>query len=306
MTITAWRMYRRVRRLGPDLVHFHDPELIPIALLLSFEHPVFYDAHEDVPRQMLAKHWLPRWSRRLVARLLDVFERLASRRFAAVVAATPVIADRFPEDRRCLVRNYPIFAEFEGLQQTDQRDRPPDIGYVGVVADIRGAREMVAAVEAVNRECACTLKLAGNFSPPSLVSELQSMRGWQYVDYLGWLGRLEISRLLCGVRAGIVVLSPTENYLDALPVKLFEYMAAGLPVVASDFPGWRAIVKAHDCGLLVDPQDVGAISAAMIWLLSHPDEAQAMGDRGRMAVRENYQWANEAKQLEACYERLGF
>ena len=131
------------------------------------------------------------------------------------------------------------------------------------------------------------------------------MEGWRYVEYLGWLERKDVSRLLGEIRAGLVVLCPTDSYVDSLPIKLFEYMAAGIPVVASDFPVWRSIIEPHACGLLVDPTDVNAISKAMAWILSHPDEAQLMGVRGRAAVQQQYQWDHEARKLEECYVRLG-
>jgi len=84
-------------------------------------------------------------------------------------------------------------------------------------------------------------------------------------------------------------------------VKMFEYMAAGLPVIASDFPLWRRIVDGAGCGLLVDPLDSAAIARAMQWILDHPEEAEAMGRRGGAAVESNYDWAGEAKKLIGLY-----
>ena len=111
--------------------------------------------------------------------------------------------------------------------------------------------------------------------------------------------------MLGRARVGIVTLYPTQKYLDAYPTKLFEYMAAGLPVVCSDFPKLRPFVEGPRCGLLVDPQNVDAVAEAVQWLLEHPEEAEAMGQRGRAAVETQYNWAQEAKRLVAFYERLG-
>ena len=103
---------------------------------------------------------------------------------------------------------------------------------------------------------------------------------------------------------GLVVLHPTRNYLDALPVKMFEYMAAGLPVIASDFPLWRKIIDGAGCGLLVDPLDPQAIAEAIDWVLAHPEEAEAMGRRGREAVEAIYNWERESETLVNLYKQF--
>jgi glycosyltransferase involved in cell wall biosynthesis len=110
--------------------------------------------------------------------------------------------------------------------------------------------------------------------------------------------------LLSEARLGIVTLLPTPSYLPSLPVKLFEYMLAGLPVVASDFPLWRAIVDDARCGLLVDPHDASAVAQACQWLLDHPQEAEEMGRRGTTAVFEKYNWSAEARRLIRFYRRF--
>ena len=148
------------------------------------------------------------------------------------------------------------------------------------------------------------LQLAGEFDSQQHKQQLTSLPGWQSVDYHGWASRPQVAELLGNVRAGLVLFHPLPNHLDAQPNKMFEYMAAGLPVIASDFPLWREIVEGAGCGLLVDPQDPAAIAAAISWVASHPDEAEAMGRRGRQAVEEKYNWEQESAKLIQLYERL--
>jgi glycosyltransferase involved in cell wall biosynthesis len=104
--------------------------------------------------------------------------------------------------------------------------------------------------------------------------------------------------------AGLVTLHPVINYLDALPVKMFEYMAAGIPVIASDFPLWREIVLGNQCGLCVDPMDPTAIAKAIDFLVIHPAEARQMGENGRRAVLERYNWSVEQAKLLTYYKNL--
>jgi len=113
-----------------------------------------------------------------------------------------------------------------------------------------------------------------------------------------------LAHLLGGGRAGLVLHHPVPNEIDAQPIKMFEYMAAGLPVIASDFPPLRRIIDGAECGLIVDPLNLKAIEKAMRWILDHPAEAEAMGRNGRQAVESTYNWDTEAAKIIGLYNKL--
>ncbi|MEW6273927.1 MAG: glycosyltransferase family 4 protein [Bacillota bacterium] len=305
MTRSVWQAYRAALAEKADVYHFHDPELIPVGLLLKLRGKrVVYDVHEDVPKQILSKEWIPRPLRRLVAGAAQVAEALASWAFDGIVAATPAIAKRFPPRKTVIVQNFPILNELVAPESTPYQKRPANIIYVGGITAIRGIREMVQAMSLEPESLNARLVLAGAFSPPSLEAEVRGLSGWERVEFVGWQNRASVARLLGEARAGLTVLYPRPNYLEAWPVKLFEYMSAGLPVIASDFPMWRKIVQGEQCGLLVDPLDPAAIAKAIQWILEHPEEAEAMGRRGQKAVFDRYNWDTEAEKLIALYRRL--
>lgn len=301
----SWRILRRVRDLRPQVVHFHDPELIPAGFLLKLlGTKVVYDVHEDVPRQLMDKFWLPRPVRKPVALATEVVEWLAGAAFDGIVSATPLIADRFPADKTIVAQNFPVLEELATPDAPPYSQRRPTFVYVGRIGETRGAREMVSALERVAPAHDVTLELAGSFGKAALEPELRAMDGWKRVKFHGWASRTQVARLLGQARAGLVTLHPTPAYWDSYPVKMFEYMAAGLPVIASDFPLWRSILDEVKCGLLVDARDPSAIAKAMSWILDHPDEAEAMGLRGRQAVEQSYNWGKEADKLLGFYRRL--
>jgi glycosyltransferase involved in cell wall biosynthesis len=286
-----------------EVYHFHDPELIPVGLFLrALGKRVVYDVHEDVPRSLLHRSWLPRLLRRPVAMAAEVGEWFAARLFTGIAAATPVIARRFPPDRTVLVQNFPVLAELilEGERLPAARR---SIVYLGSVSATRGAREMVEAIAKV-RFRDVRLVIAGEMSPPSLLSDLERLPGWERVDYLGWQSRSGVRDILSQALAGIVVLQATKAYVVSQPIKLFEYMAAGIPIIASDFPLWRQWLVGHECGLFVRPDDIDAIATAIEWIMEHPDAAARMGQNGRSIVLETFNWEVEEKRLLAFYQRL--
>lgn len=305
MTRTVWQLYREACAENASICHLHDPELIPVGLLLRLRGKrVIYDVHEDLPKQILDKDWIPKSLRRWAAGGARLAEAVAAWAFHGIVAATPAIARRFPAHKTALVQNFAIPNELLPLNPTPYRARPAKVIYVGGMTATRGIREMVRAIGLVPASLSARLVLVGTFSPPSLEDEVRSLAGWERVEFAGWQDRRGVAELLGQARAGLVVLYPTPKYLEAWPIKLFEYMSAGLPVIASNFPLLREIIEEAKCGLLVDPLDPAAIAQAIQWLLEHPEEAEAMGRRGQEAVKYRYNWDAESRKLLALYERL--
>ncbi|MEM9290210.1 MAG: glycosyltransferase family 4 protein [Acidobacteriota bacterium] len=301
----AWRI---ARDLDADLYHFHDTLLIPVGSLLRLRRRrVIFDVHEDAVPQALS---LGRDAGKpllgvALAAVRWVLEAYAKLFWSAFVCVTPHIAKKFPARRTVMARNFPLREEVEALVEAGEpyAQRPPEVLYVGGITAIRGAREMVAAAGRW-QQAEARLVLVGPFAEESLEAELQGDPAWDRVEALGYQLRPGVLRALGRARVGLAVLHPRPNYQLAYPVKLFEYMAAGIPVVVSDFPLWRSIVESADCGLVVDPLDPEAIAAAVDRLLENPQEAEAMGQRGRKAVMETFNWSREAETLSALYRRL--
>ena len=302
----TWRILKEALRQHADVYHFHDPGLIPTGLLIKLltGKAVIYDVHEDVPRQILSKPWIPKGLRRPLATVVEGVEALGAKVFDRIVVATPAIGRRFPIGKTVTVQNYPILGELVAVQSCPYMDRPPVVAYVGGITEIRGAREMVQAIGLVTGVEGVRLLLAGSCNPPKLEAELQPLVGCERTRFVGWLSRRQVGDLLGQARMGLVLFHPAPNHTDAQPNKLFEYMSAGIPVVASDFPLWKQIIDETGCGLLVDPLVPQAIAEAIQWLLEHPAEAGAMGKRGQEAVRARYNWGREAQELLGSYEEL--
>lgn len=307
VTRTVWSVYQEARACNADLYHFHDPELILIGLALkaSGRH-VIYDIHEDTPRVIATRGYLPGSVSHLLSWMLERFENFAARQFSALVAATPAIGHRFrsQNSKTVVINNYPKRDELFIKSARSWEERQLAICYVGNITLIRGAREMVLAMGCLPESLHVSLELAGTIWPESLPRQMMTLPGWDRVCWLGQINRQDVAGLLGRVRAGLVLFHPYPNHIDAQPNKFFEYMSAGLPVIASDFPLWRDIIKKNNCGLLVNPLDIKAIASAIEYLLNHPVEAEIMGNHGRESVIAKYNWEGEENKLLNLYEDL--
>jgi glycosyltransferase involved in cell wall biosynthesis len=309
MTRTVWRIYREARRQRADIYHFHDPELIPVGLLLrAGGKRVIYDIHEDFPKDVLSKFYLPAWSRKSIAWIIEKLEEAACGHFSALVTVTPSIAERFRLINRqtVIVHNYPYHDEITSAQTAAPWEkRRNSVAYVGGITAQRAIREMVFAMACLPENLSATLELAGNEVPEAVsIEELHRHPGWARVLHHGVLDRLSTFRLLHQVRAGLVIFHPEPNHLEAMPQKIFEYMGSGLPVIASDFPLWRRMLGGIGCAIFVDPMNPRAISKAIEYVLTHPQEAEEMGRRGQSVVLEKYTWNTQAEELVKLYSTL--
>ena len=297
------RVLAKALAIDAKVYHLHAPELLPVGLRLKrMGKTVIFDAHEDLPRQVLSKPYLHPLIRGTVARTVAALEHFACPRFDAVIGATPAIAQKFSTfcSYTASIYNYPMEGELAPVDPDAQK--ATEVCYVGGINAIRGVLQVVEAMSLVRPPT--RLNLAGGFVEAETRRLAQAHAGWPLVNELGFLSRQQVRDVLARSMAGIVTFLPEPNHVEAQPNKMFEYMSAGLPVIASNFPLWREIVEGNECGICVDPLDPSAIAAAIDTIAGNPELARHMGEKGRRAVEQRYNWAVEEKKLLDLYDRL--
>lgn len=282
------------------IFHLHDPELIPaIPFLRLIGKTVIYDAHEDLPSQIMDKEYIPHRFLGLAVAATRLLVRVSATA-NQVIAATETIAEGYPSARVSVVHNYPPLRAVDG-EATAAAHRKPGVVYVGAFSDLRGVPQIVRAATAFPKEW--PLILAGQ-SPNGYRDSLRELPGWTHVEDHGVVTPAEARDLLLSARVGLVPFQRSTAHLDSLPTKMFEYMSAGIPVIASNFPLWAEIIEKHECGLTVDETDPDAIAAAVMKYANDPDLLNRHGKNARRAAEESINWESQGKILTRLYDRL--
>jgi glycosyltransferase involved in cell wall biosynthesis len=301
--IDSRKAFKKAVKLNCDLYHFHDPELIPISLKIKkIGKKVIFDAHEDLPRQILSKPYLNKALSLVFSKIISFYESYSCPRFDYIIAATPFIRTKFLKinSNSEVINNFPILGELSN--NVKWSDKKNVISFVGGITKIRGIKELLEAIKI--SEFDFKLKLIGEFSPIKFKEELGGLLKNEKVNFLGYLIRIEVASCLKQSKIGIVTFLPSPNHIDSQPNKMFEYMSAGIPVVSSNFPLWKEIVEGNNCGLTVDPKDPKEISGAIEKLLSNDKLAEEMGQNGKKAIFEKYNWGIEEKKLLNIYKKI--
>lgn len=306
MTRTAWEAYEAAVRERADLYHVHDPELLPWTLLLRLRgNAVIYDMHENLPKAVLTKPWIPRKVRASLGLVVRCVERFFLHGMPVVYAETSYARDYK------WIRNYVIVLNMPALPQLatmeGKKYSVPTIGYIGGVTAERGSLVTLEALSILKQrgytvefECIGPVEVTHRAELTAFIKE----HGLEGVHIRGYMLPTEGWQKIARCHVGVAVLKPAPNYIESYPTKMFEYMALGMPVVVSNFPLYASVVEEVRCGICVSPESPMEVADAIQWLLDHPYEAEAMGQRGRRAVLETYNWDVEGKKLLAFYDVL--
>lgn len=293
--LLGWTLLKKAFEIRAKLYIFHDPELFPAALALKLlGRKVVYDAHENLPAQFLQKDWIPKAIRILAKPLIAAIEALVAKCMDGVITVNRTLQSRFAKKKSIVVRNLPPEEVLEILSEGPPiSSRKPVVIYAGALSRIRGIQELVRAFDHIPAEEA-ELWLIGHFVDPEFeASILGDAR--QNVKWLGQKEFYEVIRLYNSAKIGALLHFPAPNHVGAIPVKLFEYLAAGLPVVASDMPEYTELLEG--CGIQVNAHNVKEIAAAIRKLLANEDEIERMSEAGKNKMYRSMRWETDAHEL---------
>ena len=295
-------VYEQALKLDCDVYHFHDPELMSSGLKLKKQgKKVIFDIHENVVGSILEKPYLPGIIAKVVSKVYGIYEKRACKKFDALITVTPTQTDYYKaiNPKTVEIRNYPFNADSVSGEAKEEKT----VVFAGGISPQWNHDVILNALQRIE---GAKYILCG--AQDSYVEELKRMPGWEKVDYLGRLPHEEVDAVLSKACAGVALLSPGNNTGWEIGTmgntKIFEVMKAGLPLICTDFVLWKELVEENNCGICVSPRDEDQVEEAMKYIFEHPDEAKQMGENGRAAINEKYNWGNEEEKLYNLYASL--
>ncbi|MEO9884622.1 MAG: glycosyltransferase [Balneola sp.] len=300
-------LFKRVINYPPDTVfHFHDPELLPIGLLLKFfGYKVIYDIHEDSVTVIEQKKYLHPIIKKVVIKVLTGFEAIAHKKITTIIAEKYYI-ERFPDAFEVL--NYPKLNWASDL--IPERKSPDCLLYTGSITEDRGAYLHVEILNHMNKSELSGISIIGSCKPDLYSKLIGSIKGNK--SRLKANGNGESVPFENIVRAykesdwiaGLAIFPKTRHYAKKQLTKFFEYMAAGLPIIYTDFPAWKSFLEPLNVGIAVAPGDFSKIKEAVLRLRNENELRKQMGENGRKAILDIYNWEKEEEKLLTLYSTL--
>lgn len=286
-------------RVDADVYQLHSPELLPLTRPLQrLGKAVVYDAHEDLPRHVLEKEWLPGFVRRPISFATEHYMRSVLKRADAVVTPHSHVVDHLQRTvgKGTLVANFPIVKDLPETTAAQFAARPSALCYSGTVYVHSNQESTLDALAAFPD---MRYRVAGYFDESHRL-RLQQRPGGQQMDYLGRVSQEELRVLYTSCIAGLSIIDYKLNQggtRGSYAVnKLFEYMEAGLPVICTDYTLWRDIIDRYHCGVYVTPGSVEELRSAIQYIASDRGRAYEMGQNGRRAVLTEFNWSSEEQK----------
>lgn len=298
-------------RQDADLYYFQDPELLPLALALkvAFHKRVVYDSYEDFPSMARASERISRRLRPLAGKLIEALESIAARCFDGIMTADPFTLRRLArtgESHKLVFHNFP---NLDFFPPPGPAPKHFDVVYRGGISKRAGTFVLLDALRilAVRSQTVRVLLLGyfdGGSAEQQIRKRISELGLESSIEIRARIDHEEMASALAQARVGICPLQPVPKFLLNIPVKVFEYWACGLPVIASDLPPIRPYFRSTNAGILFEAESPNGLARAIEWMLDHPDAVTRMGANGRAAVIERFNNRVEVRKLERFCTRL--
>ena len=300
--ITTRKIYKRVVQQDYNVVHFHDPELMFVGLLLKKRGlRVIYDIHENTDLQILTKNWMPNFLRPLISILFSRIENFVAKRFDLLIVPQPLMLEKFLKiNKTVLIGNYPFKKEIDYSEKKILNKKR--ILYAGSLSVDRGLKNMLDLITHLNiLESGYELTLAGSIHENDLI-EAKKHQGWSYTNYVGLLKKSELSELYKRNSIGLIMFENSGQYFMSHSLKLFEYMCNGFTVIMPDFGEWVNFQKNNQIGYLCDYRNIRN-TAERINSLTYA-EMLKFSQNGKKLISEKYNFDIEKSKLVQTYRSL--
>lgn len=305
--LCIYQVFLQALNLRADIYHLHNPNTIPIALLLKVcSKRIIYDTHENFSQRLLFRNWIPKPLRGPMCQLVSLMEKVTAHLSVASIATQSEVVERLGE-KAVLIGNSPrynsnLIKKVMNLREGISKPSDFRLVYLGSINESRGITDIVDSLEEVNKKISARLWLIGDIDE-TYKQKLEELSGWKYVDFLGRLEQESAFAYVAMSDLGLICIHDVGDHSKTDPNKLYEYMSFGVPFVASDFEDWKNKLMPIDAGFFVKPSDSTLLSKAIFQAAEDANRLKVMGNKGIEYVKSN-NWSHEFTKLEKIYSEV--
>jgi len=303
--ISPFVMFNYAIKIKSELYHCHDPELFFTMLLLKIftKSKLVYDMHEDYLSAIVQKPYLPKPLKTFIASIIRKIELI----FCNHIFDSVILAEKYYNDiykKGVTILNYPILS-FKQYREFN-KNKEILLLYTGTVSVDRGAFIQSKIVDFVEN---CKIEFMGFCNTKlslKIISKIKKKNNFNITGINKYISREIIDNNYTKKKwlAALAIFPKTNHYYQKELTKFFEYMSAGLPIIASNFPVWKSIIEKNKCGICVDPNDKKAIKNAILKLYNNNDLRNQYSQNGLELVQKKYNWITQEKILLDLYREI--
>ena len=300
-------LYREAKKIDYDIYHCHDLDAAALGLLLKIFHKkkLVFDIHEYNSEIITEGSTIPKILKPFIKKIIKIIDRYIAVKSDYIITVDDNLCNIYKKyNKNCVsIQNFINFESLNNNKELDSNNfKTKDyIVYLGGLSEKRGILKIIESVKKLKEKgIKNKILFVGGFSNESEKNKtLKLIEKYKLEDMIRFVGKVpyeQVPKHLKQSIIGLLILQPSERYLKgSYPVKLFEYMYYGLPVIASNFEGIKEIIQKEKCGILINPQDTDEITNAITNLLEKPEKIKKMGANGKQAILKKYNWNIESK-----------
>jgi len=301
------QFYEKAKMIDADVYQLHSPELLPLGMKLKkLGKKVVYDAHEHMPMHILEKDWIPKPFRFLLSKFVKLYMEYILPKFDFTITPHSHVL----EDLKTTVKNIELIANFPLVKKStnfsfeEYKNRNNIICYTGTVYPYSNQQLLAYALQSINN---LKYDIAG-YIDEELLHELELIIPPSKLKFHGRLPFNKLSKFYNNSTIGYVLYDYKLNLGYKLGSygtnKIFEYMEEGLPFICTDYILWKEICDNYHCGIYVPPGDKQKLEEALNFLIENKEEAYKMGQNGKQAVKDVFNWSSEESKYVKIFNSL--
>ena len=297
-------LLRAALKVDADIYQISDPELVSLVEPLKRNNKkVIFNMREYYPDMLRGKYYIPSMLRNIISCSYENLMRNTLKKYDAVFIVTTWILDIVQREwgvkKSYLLTNYPWLNPNHAFTFQEYCNRGNVLCYEGTIYKNSRQENVFKALEALPE---VHYILAGKIHEDS--SYIKNLTYWKKVDFINGFNIGDLKKIFARSTIANVFRDFGGRDGSLGVIKIFESMEAALPVLLADVPLYQGIVEKYHCGICVDPNNPKQIEDAIRFLVQNKEEAYQMGQNGRKAVIEEYNWENQAKNYIEIINQL--